>query len=142
MEPLRHEANHAPVDAQRRAAGRGGLLRAYVDDHVGHLVRHGEASEEAGRPERLQNDMCFFAVFRFEDGFLVEHWRFSTPLAPLNRSGHTQTDGPTEPDRGQDTDSVKAVVRDYYETVHVSGQHNRIGDYMADGLQIRHEPGV
>ncbi|RYB01763.1 nuclear transport factor 2 family protein [Lichenibacterium ramalinae] len=84
----------------------------------------------------------FFAVFRFADGLLVEHWRFAAPVAPPNASGHSQTDGPTESDGNQDTDRTKALVRDYYETVHLGGQHDRIYRYMADGKQIRHEPGV
>lgn len=27
----------------------------------------------------------FFAVFRCEDGLLIEHWRFLEPFAPPNR---------------------------------------------------------
>ncbi len=125
------------VDGLREQAGRpvGRFEIVRVLEDGPFVVAHGQ--QDAGDEQRV-----FFAVFRFEDGFLVEHWRFSTPLAPPNRSGHTQTDGPTEPDGGQDTDSVRAVVRDYYETVHIGGQHDRIGDYMADDLQIRHEPGV
>ncbi len=84
----------------------------------------------------------FFTVFRFVNGLLVEHWRFTAPAAPSNQSGHTQTDGPTEPDGSADTDRVKAIVRDYYETVHIGGKHDQIGHYMSGDLQIRHEPGA
>ena len=125
------------MDGLREQAGRsvGQLAIVRVLEDGPFVVAH-------GRYDANDEGRVFFAVFRFENGLLVEHWQFSTPLAPPNQSGHTQTDGPTEPDRGQDTDSVKVVVRDYYETVHVGGQHDRIGDYMADDLQIRHEPGV
>ncbi len=125
------------VDGLREQAGRpsGQLEIVRVLEDGPFVVAH-------GRYGTGDEGHVFFAVFRFANGFLVEHWRFSTLLAPLNRSGHTQTDGPTKPDRGQDTDRSKAVLRDYYQTVHVGGQHDRISDYMADDLQIRHEPGV
>lgn len=125
------------VDGLREQAGRslGRVEIVRVLEDGPFVVAHGQYGND-------DEGCVFFAVFRFENGFLVEHWRFSTPLAPPNRSGHTQTDGPAEPDRWQDTDRAKAVVRDYYETVHVGGQHDRIGDYMAEDLQIRHEPGV
>ncbi len=95
------------------------------------VVAHGLSGEEV-----------FFAVFRFGDGLLAEHWRFTTPAAPPNESGHTQTDGPSAPDPGQDGDRAKAIVRDYYETVHIAGRHDQIGAYMSGSRQIRHEPGV
>ena len=95
-----------------------------------------------GRSDTGDKSCVFFAVFRFEDGLLIEHWRFAAPAAPPNQSGHTQTDGPTEPDGRQDTDRVKAIVRDYYETVHIGRKHDQIGRYMSGDLQTRHEPGV
>ena len=125
------------VDGLREQAGRSvdrfKIVRVLEDGPF--VVVHGQ--QDAG-----EEQCVFFAVFRFESGFLVEHWRFWTPLAPPNQSGQTQTDGPTEPDCRQDSDRVKVLVRDYYETVHIGGQHDRIGDYMADNLQVRHEPGV
>ena len=83
----------------------------------------------------------FFDIFRFEDGLIVEHWAFSTMDAPPNQSGHTQIDGPTEARHLQDTDKNKAIVRQYYETVHVGGDHKAIPQLASDGC-IRHEPGV
>jgi predicted SnoaL-like aldol condensation-catalyzing enzyme len=38
-----------------------------------------------------------FNVFRFEDGKILEHWdNLAKKARQPNRSGHTQTDGPTE----------------------------------------------
>jgi predicted SnoaL-like aldol condensation-catalyzing enzyme len=51
----------------------------------------------------VQGDGTFFDVFRFEDGLIVEHWAFSAEAGPPNKSGHTQVDGPTKPDPGEDT---------------------------------------
>jgi len=84
----------------------------------------------------------FFDIFRFEDGLVVEHWAFSTMDAPLNRSGHTQTDGPTDVKLSEDTDKNKSIVREYYETIHVSGDHSKIPQYFSGDHCIRHEPGV
>ena len=58
----------------------------------------------------------FFEVFRFEDGLIVEHWAFSAKAGPPNKSGHTQTDGPTEAKHLEDTEKNKSVLRRYYET--------------------------
>ena len=68
----------------------------------------------------------FFDIFRFEDGLIVEHWVFSTKAAPPNKCGHTQTDGPTRANLSADTEKNKAIVREYYQTIHVSGDHGKI----------------
>jgi len=84
----------------------------------------------------------FFDIFRFEDGLMVEHWVFSAPAATPNQSGHTQTDGPTEARHFQDTDKNKSIVREYYDTVHIAGDHSKIPQYFSGDFCIRHEPGV
>ena len=84
----------------------------------------------------------FFDIFRFEDGLVVEHWAFSTMNAPPNESGHTQTDGPTETKHLDDTEKNKALLRTYYETFHIGGDHRRSDRYFAGDRMIRHEPGV
>jgi predicted SnoaL-like aldol condensation-catalyzing enzyme/uncharacterized protein YndB with AHSA1/START domain len=84
----------------------------------------------------------FFDIFKFEDGLVVEHWAFSTMDAPPNQSGHTQTDGPTQPNLTEDTEKNKSMVREYYETIHVSGDHSKIPQYFSGDHCIRHEPGV
>jgi predicted SnoaL-like aldol condensation-catalyzing enzyme len=73
----------------------------------------------------------FFDIFRFEDCLVVEHWAFSTMDAPPNQSGHTQTDGPAEAELSEDTEKNKSLVREYYETIHVSGDHSEIPNYFA-----------
>ncbi len=84
----------------------------------------------------------FFDVFRFENGLVVEHWAFSAPDAPPNKSGHTQIDGPTEARHLKDTETNKAFVRRYYESFHIGGQHGSNSDYFTGDVMIRHEPGV
>ena len=84
----------------------------------------------------------FFDIFRFEDGLVVEHWAFSTMDAPPNPSGHTQIDGPTEAKHLEDTEKNKSLLRTYYKTFHLRGDHSRSEQYFAGDLMIRHEPGV
>ena len=84
----------------------------------------------------------FFDIFRFEDGLMVEHWGFSAPPAPPNASGHTQSDGPKEAKHIGDTEKNKAFMRNYYETFHISGNHDNFERYFFDNYCVRHEPGV
>jgi predicted SnoaL-like aldol condensation-catalyzing enzyme len=84
----------------------------------------------------------FFDIFRFEDGLISEHWVFSARGAPPNKSRHTQTDGPTQATLSEDTEKNKSIVREYYETIHVSGDHSKISQYFSGDHCIRHEPGV
>lgn len=119
----------ALLRAGRPAEGRPEVVRILEDGPL--VVAHGREGDEV-----------FFAAFRFADGQIVERWRFAAPTAPPNAGGHTQLDGPAEPDAGADTHATKALVRRYYEAVHVGGAHDRIDEFMAGDRQIRHEPGV
>lgn len=40
------------------------------------------------------------------------------------------------------TEVSKALVRDYYQAVHLGGRHDIVRRYMAGDLQISHEPSV
>jgi predicted SnoaL-like aldol condensation-catalyzing enzyme len=108
------------------------VVRAFQD---GPFVVTQATGQRSGRN-------VFFDIFRFEDGLVVEHWAFSAMDAPPNQSGHTQTDGPTEAKLSEDTEKNKSIVREYYETIHVSGNHSKIPQYFSGDHCIRHEPGV
>ncbi len=108
------------------------VVRAFQDDSYVFTQAEGQ---------RLGQNV-FFDVFRFGGGLIVEHWGFSAKAAPPNESGHTQIDGPTEARRDQNTERNKSIVREYYETVHIAGEHGRIPQYLNEGRCIRHEPGV
>lgn len=92
------------------------------------------------KAESSGDDM--FAAYRFEDGLVAEHWIFSAPNAPPNKSGHTQLDGPTEARHLEDTEKNKVFARRYYETFHIAGKHSQENDFFAGDLMIRHEPGI
>jgi predicted SnoaL-like aldol condensation-catalyzing enzyme len=108
------------------------VVRAFQDGP--YVVTHAKG-QRSGRN-------VFFEIFRFEDGLVVEHWAFSTMDAPRNQSGHTQTDGPTEANLSADTHTNKSFVRDYYQTIHISGDHSKIPQYFSGDHCIPHEPGV
>jgi predicted SnoaL-like aldol condensation-catalyzing enzyme/uncharacterized protein YndB with AHSA1/START domain len=108
------------------------VVRAFQDGP--YVFTHGEGL--------ILGQSVFFHIFRFEDGLIVEHWVFSARGAPPNKSGHTQTDGPTQALLSEDTEKNKSIVREYYETIHVSGDHSKLPQYFAGDHCIRHEPGV
>ena len=83
-----------------------------------------------------------FAVYRFENGLIAEHWAFSSPEAPPNKSGHTQVDGPAAPKHLEDTENNKALARSYYEIFHLAGRRDQNNQFFTGDLMIRHEPGV
>ena len=127
VEGLTQFINQSPRDQLRLT-----VVRAFQD---GPYVVTQAKGQRSGRN-------VFFDIFRFEDGLVVEHWAFSAMDAPPNQSGHTQTDGPTEATLSADTEKSKSIVREYYETVHVSGDHSKIPHYFHGDHCIRHEPGV
>jgi predicted SnoaL-like aldol condensation-catalyzing enzyme len=92
------------------------------------------------KAESSGDDM--FAVYRFQDGLIAEHWAFSAPNAPPNKSGHTQLDGPTEAQHLADTEKNKVFARRYYETFHLGKDRSQNNEFFTDDLMIRHEPGV
>ncbi len=127
VEGLRSFIRQAPRDQLRLA-----VVRALQD---GEYVVTQAKGQRSGKE-------IFFDIFRFEAGLVVEHWAFSTTDAPPNLSGHTQTDGPTLADLVKDTEKNKSLVRTYYETFHIEGDHSQSERYFSGDHMIRHEPGV
>ena len=118
-----------------------GLPKASTEVNVVRLLRDGPfvvVQHQGGSQGRL----AVFEVFRFEGGLIVEHWMFSSADGSPNKSGHTQADGPTEPRHLDKTEANKRVVRDYYDTVHLGGQHDQARQWFLGDLMIRHEAGV
>ena len=108
------------------------VVRAFQDGP--YVLAHAEGL--------ILGQSVFFDIFKFENGLIVEHWVFSAPESPPNQSGHTQTDGPTQTKWAEHKENNKSVVREYYETVHVSADHAKIPQYFSGDHCIRHEPGV
>lgn len=81
-----------------------------------------------------------FEVFRFEDGRAVEHWDNIQARQEPNQSGRNMVDGPTESvDLGQ-TESNRAFVRSFIETVLIGGHLDRLTDYVNEDAYAEHNP--
>jgi len=93
-----------------------------------------------------------FEVFRFEDGYAVEHWdNLQTKPSGPNPSGHTMLDGPAEATDLDKTEENRAFIRSFLEEVMLEGALDRLDHYvhaanytehnhfMADGLPALRE---
>jgi predicted SnoaL-like aldol condensation-catalyzing enzyme len=82
-----------------------------------------------------------FEVFRFEDGFAVEHWDNlqHKPSSP-NPSGHTMIDGPTEATDLDRTEESRNLIRSFFDEVLVSGQLDRLDHYIDSEGYTEHNP--
>lgn len=136
---------HNPLVAAQGVAG--------VREHILSLPRGGVTldvirvlQDGAFVVTQAQGDVhgqnVFFDVFRHDDGLIVEHWAFTAQAAPPNKSGHTQADGPLRPQDYADTEKNKALVRDYYQTVHLAGKRDQARRWFFEDYCVRHEPGV
>ncbi len=83
-----------------------------------------------------------FDVFQFEDGQIVEHWDNLIEKAPPNPSGHTQFDGPTEIEDLELTNSNKALVQSFVQSILANGEMDKIGDFIEGDNYIQHNPGI
>lgn len=81
-----------------------------------------------------------FEVFRFADGQAVEHWdNIQARLGP-NESGRTMVDGPTEAVDVESTESNRALIRSFVDTVLVDGQLDRLSEFVDEDNFAEHNP--
>jgi predicted SnoaL-like aldol condensation-catalyzing enzyme len=82
-----------------------------------------------------------FEVFRFEDGFAVEHWdNLQTKVTAPNASGHTMNDGPAEVADLDRTEANRKLVRSFVKEVLIDGRLERIGDHVDGQIFTEHNP--
>jgi predicted SnoaL-like aldol condensation-catalyzing enzyme len=81
-----------------------------------------------------------FEVFRFEEGQAVEHWDNIQERIGPNQSGHSMVDGPIEAVDFELTESNRALVRSFVETVLVEGQLDRLTDFIDEDNYTEHNP--
>lgn len=81
-----------------------------------------------------------FEVFRFEGEQAVEHWDNIQPRRGPNRSGRNMTEGPTEPIEQERTESHRALVRSFVESILVGRQFERLGEYVDNERIVQHDP--
>jgi len=84
-----------------------------------------------------------FDIFRFEEGRIVEHWDNlqETPVTP-NPSGHTMTDGPTEPEDLELTGQNKELVRQFVDDILVHGRLDKLSGYYDGDNYVQHNPQI
>jgi len=82
-----------------------------------------------------------FEVFRFEDGFAVEHWDNlqHKPSCP-NLSGHTMLDGPTEATDLDRTEENRELVRSFVDEVIINSKLDRLEQYIHAEGYTEHNP--
>jgi predicted SnoaL-like aldol condensation-catalyzing enzyme len=82
-----------------------------------------------------------FEVFRFEDGFAVEHWDNlqHKPDTP-NQSGHTMIDGPTEVADLDKTEVNRELVGSFIDEVLINGQLDQLDHYIDAEAYTEHNP--
>lgn len=81
-----------------------------------------------------------FEVFRFENGQAVEHWDNIQERQRPNQSGRDMVEGPTEATDHGSTESNRALVLSFVETVLVAGRLDRLADYFGDEVYREHNP--
>lgn len=113
-----------------RTSPRVNVVRAFEDgDFVFAHTEYDFASRKIG-----------FEVFRFEDDRAVEHWDNIQERQGPNKDGRTMVDGPTKAEDHELTETNRAVVRSFVETVLVAGQLDRLTEYVDKDAFAEHNP--
>ena len=79
-----------------------------------------------------------FEVFRFENGQAVEHWDNIQPRLGPNQSGQSMVDGPTEALDLELTESNRAIIHSFVETVLVDGHSERLTEFVDENTFVEH----
>ena len=113
-----------------KTSPRVNIVRAFEDaDFVFAHTEYDFASRKIG-----------FEIFGFEDGQAVEHWDNIQARKGPNQSGRSMVDGPTETVDLDQTESNRAFVRSFVETVLIDGQLDRLTDYVDEDAYAEHDP--
>jgi predicted SnoaL-like aldol condensation-catalyzing enzyme len=84
-----------------------------------------------------------FEVFRFEDGFAVEHWdNLQSKVNEPNPSGHTMNDGSTGVADIDRTEENRELVRSFINDVLIEGRLDRLDDYVDAQVYTEHNPAM
>ena len=81
-----------------------------------------------------------FEVFRFEDGFAVEHWDNIQEVQAPNLSGHTMLDGETKVVDRDKTEQNRRHIQNFVQTVLIDRQYHHLNDYINADCFIQHSP--
>ena len=131
--PQTHEGSEGLASLFKRLSKTGprvNVVRAFEDgDFVFGHTEYDFASRRIG-----------FEIFRFEDGQAVEHWDNIQERQGPNRSGRSMVDGPTEAADLALTESNRALVRSFVETVLIGGHVDRLANFIDEAAYAEHNP--
>jgi len=131
--PQTHEGSEglaALFQRLSKSSPRVNIVRAFEDgDFVFAHTEYDFASRKIG-----------FEVFRFEDGRAVEHWDNIQERQGPNQAGRSMVDGPTGAADRELSESNRAFVRSFVETVLVDGQLDRLTHYVDEDAYAEHNP--
>jgi predicted SnoaL-like aldol condensation-catalyzing enzyme len=131
--PQTHEGSEglaALFQRLSKTSPRVNIVRAFEDgDFVFAHTEYDFASRRIG-----------FEIFRFEDGQAVEHWDNIQERKGPNQSGRSMVDGPTDAADLELTESNRALIRSFVDTVLVNGHLDQLGDFVDEDRFAEHNP--
>lgn len=131
--PQTHEGSEGLAALFQRLSRTGpkvNIVRAFEDgDFVFAHTEYDFASRKIG-----------FEVFRFEDGQAVEHWDNIQARQGPNESGRSMVDGPTVAVDLELTESNRALIRTFVETVLVKRRIDQLCDFVDADAYREHNP--
>ena len=75
-----------------------------------------------------------------DDAKMIEHWDMIAEMTDESVSGHSQVDGPTEPTDLHMTEQNKALVAAFIDDVLITGDLDRLTDYVSSETFVQHNP--
>jgi predicted SnoaL-like aldol condensation-catalyzing enzyme len=131
--PQTHEGSEGLAALFKRlseTSPRVNIVRAFEDDDF--VFAHTEYD--------FSTRKIGFEVFRFEDGRAVEHWDNIQPRKGPNQAGRSMVDGPIESTDHELTESNRALVLAFVETVLVDARLDQLTIYVDDEAYAEHHP--
>lgn len=79
--------------------------------------------------------LCFFDIYRMEDGRIVEHWDAYERTAGPNPSGRIMFDSATDIGDADATEATRALVTKLVSTVFVLDHLDRLGEFVHEDVR-------
>lgn len=83
-----------------------------------------------------------FEVFRFENGFAVEHWDNIQPLKGPNSSSRSMLDGHKVSQDKHKTEQNRQLVKNFIEAIMIGRKIERLPDFINSTEFIQHSPSI
>jgi predicted SnoaL-like aldol condensation-catalyzing enzyme len=83
----------------------------------------------------MPEPLCFFDIYRMDEGKIVEHWDAYSRIEGPNPSGRTMFDGTKDIGDPAATEETRAVVTRLISNVFILDHLDRLGRYVADDVK-------